>query len=108
LPVVKQYYYGQPYAIINFDIEEVAGEYEYESLELPKFAWNRATIISAIVRCHYTQDDVEAIINNHIGEPEKEEYTEDFNRLQAWRRHSKDVAHDLIEWAADHGIYEES
>jgi hypothetical protein len=51
---------------------------------------------------------VEAIINNHIGEPEKEEYTEDFNRLQAWRRHSKDVAHDLIEWAADHGIYEES
>jgi len=88
---------------LNFDIEEVVNkddnissenQYRYLQAEGNIFNWDYAHLVAAIIRAKYSADDVEAIIlNNGDGEPE---HKASYNELQAWRKHAKDVAREVI------------
>lgn len=100
-PVDKKLWYGQPKATINYDVVEVDNEFEFESITLQPYVWDYGSIVSAIVREKYSQDRVEAILANNAIEAESEEMEE----FQAWRVHAKEVAHELIDWADEHGVF---
>lgn len=51
-------------------------------------------VVSSIVRTLYSQDDVEALTQNYIVNPEK--YQSEWNDLQGWRDEAKDVARRLL------------
>ena len=61
-----------------------------------------STIVSAIIRSKYSQDDVEAILSNYQlckdGEAETkyEEYTDKYNAYQDYRVHAKSIAKDVL------------
>lgn len=74
---------------------------------LPIGLWNKSVIVNELIRSQYSQDHVEAIINNHFlniaewidskfaGEEiifEDKEYDE----LQAWRKISKGIAEEAL------------
>lgn len=45
--------------------------------------------VRARIRKKYDQDDVEAILNNYLAEPENPKYLEEFTALQAYRAQCK-------------------
>ena len=61
-----------------------------------------STIVAAIIRSKYSQDDVEAILSNYQlckdGEAETkcEEYTDKYNAYQDYRVHAKTIAKDVL------------
>lgn len=70
--------------------------------------WNRSEIVNALIRSRYSQDRVEAIINNHFlniaewldkkfkGEDVKFEDPE-YDKLQEWRKICKQWADEALE-----------
>lgn len=88
--------------LISFDEREIQvpsseeGEsvtmYEYESVRVKKGA-DYGDIVSAIVREHYSQSQVEAIILN--GE-DTIEHAEELQQLMVWRKHAKEVAKQVL------------
>ena len=92
----------------RYDIQFVDYQGNPGNISVGGDKWNRSDIISALIRTRYSQDQVEAIINNHflnIGEwldkklaGENEEFIdEDYNRLQEWRSICKQWANEAIE-----------
>ena len=77
-------------------------------IELPAGKWDRATIINLLVRSQYSQDHVEAIINNHflniaewldkkfVGSEESFD-DPDYDELQNWRKECKTLADTIID-----------
>lgn len=77
-------------------------------IELPAGKWDRATIVNLLVRSQYSQDHVEAIINNHFlniaewldkkfaGSEEKFD-DPDYDELQNWRKECKVLADVIID-----------
>lgn len=74
---------------------------------LPIGVWNKSSIIDALVRSQYSQDHVEAIINNHFlniaewldlkfkGEDVKFEDLE-YDEFQRWRKRCKVLAEEAL------------
>lgn len=96
---------GQSVYTINIfvqesDISDYA--YKYVSLTLPQNTWDRAAIISGIVRLKYTSDEMDAIRNNYdlvrdgTAGDKTQEYTEEYLAMQAWRREAKELASEII------------
>lgn len=77
-------------------------------VSLPTGRYDRSTIVNALIRSKYSQDQVEAIINNHflaIGEWIDSKLSGDSNNpfedpayadLQSWRAESKRLADIII------------
>lgn len=102
---------------VNFDIEEVQVDPElnnpdkevatsYRSLYARVDSLQYAELVSAIIGTRYDASDVEAIMLNYIQaqeanplfDPEKKaEYNEEYQQLQDWRAHAKEVAQSLSE-----------
>lgn len=85
-------------AMICFDeTEKPASEesesviYVYEMVRVP-FPYDYASIVSAIINDHYSNDRMQAIINNHLLEA-NDEHEEEFREMQAWRAHAKEIGH---------------
>ena len=65
--------------------------------ELDKLKEKRyGKLISRLVRERYSQDDVEAIVNNYLSDPQDKTYQLEFNELQAYREQCKIKAHNEI------------
>lgn len=88
----------------NNGFVEYSIEYVYNDapgcIVLGVVLWNRSEIVNALIRSRYSQDRVEAIINNHflaIGEwlekklagSEESFVDEEYDKLQEWRSQCK-------------------
>lgn len=90
---------GQKIYTINFNVEEVnndIGRYQYSSVTLPVGRYDRATVISSIIRQRYSDDEMQAIINNYLLDPTDAESLAEFNAMQGYRRFAKSLADDFI------------
>lgn len=77
-------------------------------IELPAGQWDKATIVNLLIRSKYSQDQVEAIINNHFinisewmdkvvaGEAIRF-FDEEYEEFQKWRNTCKRLADEIIE-----------
>lgn len=84
---------------INFDVEELGKrdrtsdkKYRFQSISLPPGKFDRNTVISKLVCSHYTNDEMTAVINNYLLDDGDEESIAEFKEMQAWRKHSKEIA----------------
>lgn len=99
------------YSIINgqklFTIEAFDNQDTRILVGLPAGKWDKATVVNELIRVKYSQDSVEALINNHLlklsewqdkllsGETTTRLIDPDYDELQRWRKNSKELA-DLI------------
>lgn len=79
------------------------------TIELPAGKWDKGIIVNLLVRSKYPQDSVEALVNNHLlamaewqdklfaGENPGKFEDPEYNKLQAWRATSKELANKIIE-----------
>lgn len=74
------------------------------SMNLTEVSRNR--LIAAVIRSKYSVDDMEAVVNNFISEPESEKTTKDFKDMNDWRKLAKRVATAAMEVMKESGLIE--
>ena len=90
----------------KFVIELNSGD-EIINIKLNDGRWDKSTVVNALIRAKYSQDQVEAIINNHFlnisewidkkfkGEEVAFEDSE-YEEFQKWRALSKETSNSVI------------
>ena len=84
---------GMMTTVIRLDITKMEDgmweceEVEYNHKEPISFEKDYGPMVSAIIRNRYTQDDVEAITQNYLADPDGRR--EEFETLQQWRETAK-------------------
>ena len=92
---------------IKYNIEGIDGEGNPIYTTFDYNSWNRSKIVSELIRSKYSQDRVEAIINNHflaIGEWLEKKLAgsteafvdEEYDKLQEWRQICKQWADEAL------------
>ena len=113
----KQYFDNEPQLVeyegsvvrINFDVEhsteerQKQGSEETEEVEVIKayvvrvaHPISRGRIIDAIVTAQYPEDKMQAVVNNYLLNPKDAESKQEFDDMQAWRAHAKEVATEVM------------
>ena len=72
--------------------EEGTTIYEYDMVRV-SFPYDYSSVVSAIINDRYSNDKMQAIINNHLLEMNDSEHEAEFNEMQAWRAHAKEIGH---------------
>jgi len=91
---------GMMTTVIRFDItKKEDGTYECEEVEYNHKEpvteeKDYGPMVSTLIRAHYSQDQVEAITQNYLVEPE--EHKQEFDDLQEWRVESKRIAKSIF------------
>ena len=84
-------------------------------VSLPIGVWNYGAIVSALVRSKYSEDAVEAIINNNIAlmampstidEEDGQQKLSEFQEMQQWREKCKARAKELLALGKEMGLEE--
>lgn len=99
--VSSQNFYGLRKYTVCFDIEEVTDEpngyrYRFNSVTLDPGVWGYGPLVSAIVKAAYPSDEMEAVTNNYLANPENPEALAEFQNMQRWRAHAKQIARGLF------------
>lgn len=86
--------------LVNLDIQEEEQDgnkmYSYVQAAVLPANMNRAGLISAIIRAKYSQDAMEAIVNNYIGDGKNKEALTEFQQMQQWRNYAKTIADNVL------------
>lgn len=69
-------------------------EVEYNHKEPLTEEKDYGPMVSTLIRAHYSQDQVEAITQNYLSDPEG--HKQEFDDLQAWREECKRIAKNVI------------
>ena len=84
-------------------------------ITLPTAVWNYGTIVSALIRYKYSENEVEAIVSNcimlmqnpsSVSEEESNEKLNEFNEFQECREKCKARAKELLSIGEEMGIKE--
>jgi len=108
----------KPLYQVNFDTEEVQAlsndgdsssgqslSTQYRSLYLQVSVLDYNTLVAAIITSRYSSSDVEAIMLNNLEASDAEseltdekraEYISEYNALQEWRKHAKEIAKTIM------------
>ena len=95
---------------INFDVEEVEQTLPPMGDEDPVVKTvfeayvvrvqqpvDRSKVIDAIVTAEYPNDRMQAVVNNYLANQKDAERKQEFNDMQNWRAHAKEIATEAIE-----------
>jgi hypothetical protein len=86
---------------IAFDVNLVKeGEneqYKWCEINLPVGMPTYSQLVSAIIHGRYSDDAMQAIINNHLLEDEDSEHQKEWNDMQMWRMEAKRMAKEILE-----------
>lgn len=85
---------------VRINTETDKGFVFYDETIIPCF--NKDVLISGIIKANYPSDIMDAVRNNYelvrdgTAGDKTEEYTEEYNKMQAWRAYSKQLASEII------------
>lgn len=89
---------GMKQYTIAFDVKETEdGQYQWSEVTLSPGIPSYGVLVSAIVRGRYTDDEMQAIVNNHLLDDGNEEHEAEWDEMQAWRAEAKKVAKEILE-----------
>ena len=100
--VVSERYLGMIQYTINYSVEDISEsentqEYRYLTVELPPGVRDRGAVISAIIRQRYSDDEMQAIINNYLLDESDAEARQKFQTMQQYRQYAKSIANKFID-----------
>ncbi|WP_315579144.1 hypothetical protein [Hoylesella oralis] len=68
-----------------------------EPIEIVRGCFCLDKVMAALVRLRYSQDRVEAILCNYIGDPKDAQFRKEFDELQAYRAQCKTEAASIVQ-----------
>lgn len=97
----------QKFAIYGNKARVCINEYENDGViyfdEIMCPCFSKDALIGSLIKANYPQDLMDAVRNNYelvrdgTAGDKTEEYTEEYNKMQAWRAYSKQLASEIIE-----------
>lgn len=100
--VERHIYMGHDQWTVNYSVEYNGYVYDYESVTLEPGVWDYSPIVSAVIREWYSDDRMQAIVNNYL----LGEGAEDFAKMQKDRIRAKIIACEALLYAHDEGLVE--
>lgn len=117
--LTKSYFSSEPNIVtqegnnvlVAFDVEQVTVNNDSmatdggETVETTQYAaycvrvdhpLTRDRLVDAIITAAYPRDVMQAIINNHLLDPTDEEHKAEYNAMQQWRTHAKEIASKVM------------
>lgn len=93
---------GMPVYTLNYHLEEVDGDddnnkYRWASASLPAGCDDYASAVSALINNEYDANEMQAIINNYLLEPEDAESLAEFRKMQEFRAYAKGIARAFVD-----------
>lgn len=88
---------------IAFDVQQISNEeteeiqYVWSEAVFPKGTPTYGMVVSAIIHGRYSDNDMQAIINNHLLEDGNEEHEAEWSAMQEWRATAKSMAKQILE-----------
>lgn len=91
---------GQRQYTVNFNFEKLGKDstykYRWQSVTLEPGVWEYDPLVNAIVVERYSNDAMQAIVNNYLLEPRTDEAAAEMTAMQQWRSYAKEVAHEAL------------
>lgn len=81
---------GASYVNVPYIISEENGLYKYISFTVAKSEYTYGNLVSYIISLHYKMQEVFAIMNNYLADPDNSEYKKEFEELQRVRKAAKE------------------
>lgn len=85
---------------IAFDIQELEGDnaavYQWSEATFDLGKPTYAQLVAAIIQSRYPNDDMQAIINNHLLADGDAEHEAEWQAMQAWRSSAKNQAKEIL------------
>ena len=93
---------GMPVYTLNYGLEAVDGDndtqkYRWSSASLPAGHQDYASAVSALINNEYDANEMQAIINNYLLEPEDAESLAEFRKMQEFRAYAKRIARAFVD-----------
>lgn len=88
---------------IEATFNEESGEWSWEEIVLTPGKLDYSKIVSGLVSLKYRDDEMMAIINNHLKDQSNEDHMAEFLVMQSWRDEAKRIAKEAIQFAIDKG-----
>ena len=96
---------GQQIATFSVFDKQDDGTYKYQTYTLKPAVLDYDSIVNAIISKEYSNDKMQAIINNYLLDQSNEDTTKEFNDMQAFRKKAKDWAKDLLNYVKDNKLW---
>lgn len=94
---------GRNVYTINFDVKKLTKKeatdgqkYKYHTITLPAGQYDRNTVISAIICQRYSNDEMQAIINNYLLDEADSDALQEFTTMQEYRKFAKQLADKFL------------
>lgn len=92
---------GMPVYTINYGLQLVEdpdenNRYCWGSASLPAGCDDYASAVSALINNEYDANEMQAIINNYLLEPEDAEALAEFHKMQEFRAYAKSIARAFV------------
>lgn len=96
---------GQQVATFTISEQLEDGTYKYKTYTLPNAVFDYDSIVNVIVSGDYSNDRMQAIINNYLLDQSNEDTTKEFNDMQEFRKKAKTWAKDLIGYVKENHLW---
>ena len=94
------------YYLVNLNITGTEGNYSWDEVQTPVGSLDYSFLVSEIIRIQYSEDKMEATINNYLKDMTEPEHKQAFDEMQEYRDWSKAQAVAAREFAAAEGIWD--
>lgn len=81
---------------IAFDVQEKDGSYEWSEVTFGLGEPSYDEMVSAFIQGRYSNDAMQAIVNNHLLDDGDEEHEAEWTVMQAWRKEAKKMAKEMV------------
>lgn len=96
-PIRSKTVLGAPKYTIAFDVQDEDGQLSWSEATFDKLgAPDYAHLVAAIVKGRYSDDNMTAIVNNHLLDDGDEEHAQEWEAMQNWRKEAKALAKEFL------------
>ena len=101
--VQKKYGNAKEYTIYYNEREDEYG-ITVDVMLIPLGQWDYGIIVDRLIKEHYPNGQMEAILNNYLLDPTDSEFKAKFNEMQEYRNYAKELAKQAMQYVIDNNM----
>ena len=101
--VQKIYGNAKQYTIYYNEREDEYG-ITSDIMPIPLGQWDYGIIVDRLIKEHYPNGEMEAILNNDLLDPSDKENKAKFNEMQEYRNYAKEIAKQAMQYVIDNNL----
>ena len=96
--------YGGKQYTIYYNQREEGQVMRTDIMPIPYGQWDYGIIVDRLIKEHYPNGQMEAILNNYLLDPTDNEFKAKFNEMQEYRNYAKELAKQAMQYVIDNNL----